>query len=51
MTNVLILNVDAKKSLHFRLINTCSKADRFKLDYRKYSEEHSQLGINLLNLV
>ena len=39
MTNALILYVDVKKSLHLRLINICSKVDRLKLNFRKFSGE------------
>ena len=36
MINVLILNVFAKKSFLFRLINTCSKVGRLNLSFKNF---------------
>ena len=35
MTNVPILNVDAKRSLLSHLVNICSKVDRLKVNFSK----------------
>ena len=38
MTNVLILNVIATKSILLHLVNTCSRVDRLKASFKKFSE-------------
>ena len=44
-----MLNVDAKKTLVLLHINICLRVDRLKVNYKKYSKEHKQLGINSYN--
>ena len=51
MTNVLILNVIAKKSKLLHLINISSRVDRLYVNYKKFLKERKKLGIVLLSQV